>query len=113
MCESFAGPSRILLRPIPRILMRGLLQAETCAMLAVPKLGLWHTAYRPFLRTSARLVNRNASDIFQDLPDIARLSALISRRLLEEIVAQPRGGQRTAFHMPDRLARSWGIESPR
>ena len=113
VCESFAGPSRILLRPIPRILMRGLLQAETCAMLAVPKLGLWHTAYRPFLRTSARLVNRNASDVFQGLPDTARLSALISHRILEEIVTQPRGGQRTAFHMPEQLARSWGVESPR
>jgi len=111
--ESFAGPSRILLRPIPRILMRGLLQAETCAMLAVPKLGLWHTAYRPFLRTSARLVNRNASDVFQGLPDTARLSALISHRILEEIVTQPRGGQRTAFHMPEQLARSWGVAQPR
>jgi hypothetical protein len=113
VCERFAGPSRILLRPIPRILMHGLLQAETCAMLGVPTLGLWHTAYRPFLRVGTRVFHRTASDTFQDLPDIARLSALISRRLLEEIVAQPRGGQRTAFHMPEQLARSWGIASSR
>ena len=113
VCERFAGPSRILLRPIPRILMRGLLQAETCAMLGVPRLGLWHTAYRPFLRTTALLVNSKTSAVFQGLPDTARLSALISHRILEEIVTQPRGGQRTAFHMPDQLARSWGIASPR
>src|SRR5262245_2671216 len=109
VCESFTGPSRILLRPIPRILMRGLLQAETCAMLGVPKLGLWHTAYRPFLRTVARLFHGKASAVFQGLPDTARLSALISRRLLEDIVTLPRGGQRTAFHMPERLAESWGV----
>jgi hypothetical protein len=93
--------------------MRGLLQAETCAMLGVPKLGLWHTAYRPFLQVSARVFHQTAGDAFQDLPDTARLSALISRHLLEGIVALPRGGQRTAFRMPDRLARSWGITSPR
>jgi hypothetical protein len=111
--ESFAGPSRILLRPIPRILMRGLLQAETCAMLAVPTLGLWQSAYRPFLRRVARLVNRTATDAFRDLPDTARLSALLSHRLLEDIVTLPRGGERTAFRMPEHLARSWGITSPR
>jgi hypothetical protein len=81
-------------------------------MLAVPSLGLWHTAYRPFLRVGARAFHRTASETFQDLPDAARLSALISRRLLEELVRLPRGGQRTVFHMPDRLARSWGIASP-
>jgi hypothetical protein len=91
--------------------MRGLLQPETCAMLAVPTLGLWHTAYRPFLRRVARFVNRTASDAFRDLPDAAHLSALISRRLLEDIVALPRGGQRTAFRIPDHLAQSWGIAS--
>jgi len=109
VCESFAGPSRILLRPIPRILMRGLLTAETCAMLDVPKLGLWQTAYRPFLRTVARLVNRKAGAVFQGLPDTARLSALLSQRILEDIVTLPRGGQRTAFHMPEQLAKSWGV----
>ena len=113
VCESFAGPSRILLRPIPTILMRGLLQPETCAMLAVPTPGLWQAAYRPFLRSVARFFNRTASDAFKDLPDTARLSALISRRLLEDIVALPRGGQRTAFRIPDHLAQSWGIASPR
>jgi mpaB/rubber oxygenase-like protein len=112
VCESFAGPSRILLRPIPRILMWGLLQPQTCAMLAVPRLGLWQAAYRPLLRVAARSFNRTASDAFQDLPDMARLSALLSRRLLEDIVALPRGGQRTAFRIPDHLARSWGIASP-
>jgi hypothetical protein len=111
--ESFAGPSRILLRPIPRILMRGLLQAETCAMLAVPTLGLWQSAYRPFLRRVARLVNRTATDAFQNLPDTARLSALLSYRLLEDIVALPRGGERTAFRIPEQLARSWGVGSAR
>src|SRR4029434_6031188 len=75
VCERFAGPSRILLRPIPRILMRGLLQGESCAMLGVPTLGLWHTAYRPFLRVWSRVFHRTASDTYQDLPDIARLSA--------------------------------------
>jgi hypothetical protein len=109
VCERFAGPSRILLRPIPRILMRGLLPAETCAMLGVPKLGLWHTAYRPWLRAVARLVNRKKSTVFQGLPDTARLSALISQRLLEDIVTLPRGGERTVFHMPEQLARSWGV----
>jgi hypothetical protein len=109
VCESFAGPSRILLRPIPRILMRGLLAAETCAMLGVPTLGLWQTAYRPFLRTVANLVNRKASVVFRGLPDTSRLSALISYRILEDIVTLPRGGQRTAFHMPERLAESWGV----
>jgi hypothetical protein len=109
VCESFAGPSRILLRPIPRILMWGLLQSETCAMLGVPKLGLWHSAYRPFLRTGARLLNRKKSAVFQGLPETARLSALISHRILEDIVTLPRGGQRTAFHMPEQLAQSWGV----
>ena len=113
VCERFAGPSQILLRPVPRILMRGLLQPETCTMLAVPALGLWHTTYRPFLRAGARLFNRTAGDTFQNLPDTARLSALLSGRLLEEIVRLPRGGQRPAFHIPDKLARSWGIDSPR
>ena len=113
VCESFAGPSRILLRPIPRILMWGLLPAQTCAMLGVPALGLWHAAYRPFLRTVARLVNRTASDAFRGLPDTARLSAVLSRRLLEDIVALPRGGERTAFRIPEHLAQSWGVTSPR
>jgi hypothetical protein len=112
VCERFAGPSRILLRPIPRILMRGLLQAETCEMLAVPTLGPWHLAYRPFLRAVARLTNRSTSDVFRDLPLTARLSALISQRLLEDLVALPRGGERTAFHMPESLARRWGIATP-
>jgi hypothetical protein len=89
--------------------MRGLLTAETCAMLGVPKLGLWPIAYRPLLRATARVFNRRASTVFQDLPDTARLSALISQRLLEDIVTLPRGGQRTAFHMPERLAESWGV----
>jgi hypothetical protein len=82
-------------------------------MLAVPTLGLWQSAYRPFLRRVARLVNRTATDAFQNLPDTARLSALLSHRLLEDIVTLPRGGERTAFHMPEQLARSWGIASPR
>ena len=80
-------------------------------MLGVPKLGLWHTAYRPFLRTVARLVNRKASAVFQGLPDSARLSALISHRLLEDIVTLPRAGQRTAFHMPEQLAQRWGVST--
>jgi len=109
VAESFAGPSRILLRPIPRILMRGLLTAETCTMLGVPPLGLWATSYQPFLRLVARATNTSASDVFRDLPATAQLSALVSQRLLEELVSQPRGGQRTAFHMPDKLAKRWGI----
>lgn len=110
VCESFAGPSRILLRPIPRILMRGLLRPETCEMLAVPGLGPWHLTYRPLLRATVVVGNGVKSDVFQGLPGLAGVSAWISRRLLEEIVARPRGGSRTAFHIPDRLARSWGID---
>ena len=102
-------PSRILLRPIPRILMRGLLTAETCTMLGVPALGVWATSYQPFLRLAARTTNMSASDVFRDLPVTAQLSALVSQRLLDELVNHPRGGQRTAFHMPDRLAKRWGI----
>jgi hypothetical protein len=113
VCESFAGPSRILLRPIPRILMRGLLPSKTCEMLAVPSLGPGHLAYRPLLRAAVRIVNGVKSDVFQGLPGLAGLSALISRRLLEEIVTRPRGGARTAFRIPERLARSWGIASSR
>jgi ER-bound oxygenase mpaB/B'/Rubber oxygenase, catalytic domain len=109
VCESFAGPSRILIRPIPRILMRGLLRAETCEMLGVPRLGPWPLAYRPLLRATVRIVNGVKSDVFQDLPGLAGASALFSRRLLEEIVRQPRGGTRTAFRMPESLARSWGM----
>jgi hypothetical protein len=109
VCESFAGPSQILLRPIPRILMWGLLLPETCEMLAVPRLEPEHLAYRPLLRATVRIVNGVKSDVFQGLPDIAGVSALFSRRLLEDIVAQPRGGARTAFRIPEQLARSWGI----
>lgn len=108
--ESFAGPSRILLRPVPHILMRGLLQAETCAMLGIAELGLWQTAYRPVLAFLARGTNTAAGDVFKDLPLTAKLSALVSRRLLEELVRLPRGGERTAFHMPESLAQRWGIE---
>jgi ER-bound oxygenase mpaB/B'/Rubber oxygenase, catalytic domain len=109
VCESFAGPSQILLRPIPRILMWGLLLPETCEMLAVPRLEPEHLAYRPLLRATVRIVNGVKSDVFRGLPDIAGVSALFSRRLLEDIVAQPRGGARTAFRIPEQLARSWGI----
>jgi hypothetical protein len=111
VCESFAGPSRILLRPIPRILMRGLLRAETCKMLGVPRLGLWPVVYRPLLRATVHVVNGVKRDVFQDLPGLAGASALISRHLLESLVTLPRGGSRTAFHMPESLARSWGIAS--
>jgi ER-bound oxygenase mpaB/B'/Rubber oxygenase, catalytic domain len=110
--ESFAGPSRILLLPVPRILMRGLLLPETCQMLGVPALGPWHRTYRPLLRAGVRVVNGVKSDVFQGLPGLAGVSALISRRLLEDLVARPRGGSRTAFRIPDSLARSWGIVSP-
>jgi hypothetical protein len=110
VCESFAGPSRILLRPVPRILMRGLLQAETCTMLGIPEPGLWETAYRPLLGVLARGTNTAAGDAFKDLPLTARLSALVSRRLLEDLVTLPRGGERTAFHMPESLAQRWGVE---
>ena len=111
--ESFAGPFRILLRPIPRILMRGLLQAETCAMLARaearplahPRIGRSCEGWR--VSSTGR-----PADAFQNLPDTARLSALISYRLLEDIVTLPRGGQRTAFHIPEKLARSWGVVTP-
>jgi mpaB/rubber oxygenase-like protein len=109
VAESFAGPSRILLRPIPRLLMRGLLTGETCTMLGVPALGLWATSYQPFLRLVARATNTSRSDVFRDLPATAQLSARLSQRLLEELVNQPRGGQRTTFHMPEKLARRWGI----
>jgi hypothetical protein len=108
VCESFAGPSQIL-RPVPRILMWGLLLPETCEMLAVPRLEPEHLAYRPLLRATVRIVNRVKSDVFQGLPDVAGVSALFSRRLLEDIVEQPRGGARTAFRIPEQLARSWGI----
>jgi hypothetical protein len=111
LCESFAGPSQILLRPIPRILMRGLLEPETCEMLAVPRLEPEHLAYQPLLRATVRIVNGVKTDVFQGLPDVAGVSALFSRRLLEVIVAQPRGGARTAFQIPEGLARSWGIAS--
>ena len=110
--ESFAGTSRILLGPIPRILMRGLLPAATCDMLGVPWLGIWPRVYRPLLRASARVVNGVKSDVFQGLPGLAGASALISRRLLEDIVTRPRGGARTAFHIPDSLAREWGLAQP-
>jgi len=113
VCESFAGPSQILLRPIPRILMRGLLLPETCEMLAVPSLEPEHLAYRPLLRATARIVNGVKTDVFQGLPDVAGVSALFSRRLLEEILARPRGGARMAFHIPERLALSWGITPTR
>jgi hypothetical protein len=109
VCESFAGPSRVLLRPIPRILMHGLLQSETCQMLAIPALGPWHTSYRPLLRAGVLVGNGVKSDLFQKLPGLAGVSAWVSRRLLEDIVSRPRGGSRSAFHIPDRLARSWGI----
>jgi hypothetical protein len=111
--QSFAGPSRILLRPIPHILMRALLPAETCAMLGVPGLGLWDHAYRPLLRVTVRVVNGVKRDVFQGLPGLAGASAMISRRFLEEIVSKPRGGTRIAFHIPESLARSWGITTPR
>jgi hypothetical protein len=107
--EGFAGPSQILLRPIPRILMRGLLLAETCEMLGVPGLGVWPRVYRPLLRASVRVVNGVKSDVFQQLPGLAGASALISRRLLEDIATRPRGGARTAFHIPESLARGWGL----
>jgi ER-bound oxygenase mpaB/B'/Rubber oxygenase, catalytic domain len=113
VCESFAGPSQILLRPIPRILMRGLLLPETCEMLAVPRLEPEHLAYRPLLRATVRIVNGVKTDVFEGLPDVAGVSALFSRRLLEVIVAQPRGGARTSFQIPEGLARSWGIVSSR
>jgi hypothetical protein len=113
VCESFAGPSQILLRPIPRILMRGLLLPETCEMLAVPSLEPEHLAYRPLLRATARIVNGVKTDVFQGLPDVAGVSALFSRRLLEVIVARPRGGARTVFQIPERLALSWGIAPTR
>jgi mpaB/rubber oxygenase-like protein len=111
--ESFAGPSQILLRPIPRILMRALLLPQTCDMLGVPGLGVWHRTYRPLLRASVRVVNGVKTDVFQGLPGLAGASAMISRRLLEDIVARPRGGARTAFHIPESLARSWGLTSTR
>ncbi|HEX2441543.1 MAG TPA: oxygenase MpaB family protein [Methylomirabilota bacterium] len=107
--ESFAGPSRILLQPIPRILMHGLLAPPTCTMLGVAALGVWATTYQPFLRLVARTTNMSASDVFRDLPVTAQLSALISQRLLDELVRLPRGGQRTAFHMPEKLAKRWGV----
>jgi ER-bound oxygenase mpaB/B'/Rubber oxygenase, catalytic domain len=112
VCESFAGPSRVLLRPIPRILMRGLLRPETCQMLGVAGLGLWHRAYRPLLRATVRVVNGVKSDVFQGQPGLAGLSAMISRRLLEAIVMRPRGGARTTFPIPEGLARSWGLTPP-
>jgi hypothetical protein len=112
-CESFAGPSRLLLRPVPRILMRGLLRPETCGMLGVPELSPWHLAYRPLLRATVRVGNGVKSDVFRGLPGLAGASAWVSRRLLEDIVARPRGGSRTAFRIPERLARSWGIDAPR
>jgi ER-bound oxygenase mpaB/B'/Rubber oxygenase, catalytic domain len=111
--EAFAGPSQILLRPIPRILMRGLLLADTCQMLGVPGLGVWPRVYRPLLRASVRVVNGVKSDAFQQLPGLAGASALISRRLLEDIVTRPRGGARTAFHIPESLARGWGLAPAR
>lgn len=111
--ESFAGPSRILLRPIPHILMRALLPPETCAMLGVPGLGLWDRAYRPLLRVTVRVVNGVKRDVFQGLPGLAGASAMLSRRLLEDIVAQPRGGARTTFRIPESLARSWGMAASR
>lgn len=109
VCESFAGPSQLLLRPVPRILMRGLLRPEICQMLGVPPLGAWGRVYRPLLRATVRVVNGVKSDVFQGLPGLAAASAALSRRLLEDIVAQPRGGGRTAFRIPDRLADSWGL----
>jgi hypothetical protein len=111
VCESFAGHSRVLLRPIPRILMRGLLRAETCEMLGVPRLGPWPLAYRPLLRAAVRVVNGVKSDVFQGLPGLAGVSALLSRRILESIVTQPRGGARSPFRIPEQLARGWGITS--
>jgi hypothetical protein len=111
--ESFAGPSQILLRPIPRILMRALLLPQTCDMLGVPGLEVWHRTYRPLLRASVRVVNGVKTDVFQGLPGLAGASAMISRRILEDIVARPRGGARTAFHIPESLARSWGLTSTR
>jgi ER-bound oxygenase mpaB/B'/Rubber oxygenase, catalytic domain len=111
--EAFAGPSQILLRPIPRILMRGMLLADTCQILGVPGLGVWPRVYRPLLRASVRVVNGVKSDAFQQLPGLAGASALISRRLLEDIVTRPRGGARTAFHIPESLARGWGLAPAR
>lgn len=109
-CEGIARPPRILVRPIVRMLMRGLLGPKTSDMLGVPKLSLWHRAYRIVLRTVVLIVNALKSDLFHALPGIGGVSAMLSRQWLEDVVSQPRGGNRTAFRLPDRLIEQWRLE---
>ncbi len=103
LMERMNPPPKVLTRRLPRILMRELLDPETCALLDVPKLGLFDRAARAALLSVVRAFSLVRHEAYHDIAGTGRLAGWLSEGILKRLLAVPRMGNRQPYRLPDRL----------
>jgi hypothetical protein len=88
---------------LPRLLMRELLDAQTCDFLGVAELGLVDRVEQEALLAVVRGLDSVKRKLDHDLPPAGHFARWLGQRLMQHLIALPRGGNRSAFRIPDRL----------
>ncbi|AUX42386.1 hypothetical protein SOCE26_038170 [Sorangium cellulosum] len=99
---------------IPGTMIDGLavtLMRELCSEAVAEAVGLEKTDWTRHLLAPMRWVV-NLADEAQDQSSLAaKISALLSRKLIEGLHASERGGKRVTFRIPQSLQEAWGVSS--
>jgi hypothetical protein len=107
--ESFAPEPRFVFRPVSRILMNTLLDAQTRMQLGVPRLNWLERLANVGLLRLVWAVNKFNGDLFRAMPGTGGLAAVFSKAILKQLLAVNRGGARPPFQIPDGLAKQWSV----
>jgi hypothetical protein len=91
---------------LPSSIMRHLMGNDVADMLGVP-LADWTETLRRVLRVTAR----GLSVVADESESMNKLVRVFSRELIESLSWISRGGERTAFTIPETLRDSWGMRS--
>ena len=103
LMERMNPPPRVLTRRLPRILMRELLDADTCELLEVPRLSLFDRAARATLLSVVRAFSLVRREVYRDIAGTGRLAGWLSEGILKRLLAVPRMGNRQPFRLPEHL----------
>lgn len=103
LMERMNPPPRVFTRRLPRILMRELLDRETCELLEVPKLNPFDRAARAILLSVVRAFSLVRNEAYHDVPGTGLLAGWLSERVLKRLLAIPRMGNRQPFRLPEHL----------
>ena len=103
LMERMNPPPRALTGRLPRILMRELLDEETCELLDVPRLGSLDRVARAILLFVVRALSIARDDAYRKVEGTGRLAAWLSEGVLKRLLALPRMGNRQPYRLPERL----------